>query len=59
MNNTKNKLDPNFLSGFVNEEGYQIRKLRDITKVIIPHFKKYPLLIHKKKDSLFFCLKIL
>jgi hypothetical protein len=33
---------------------YIIRKLEDITAVVIPHFDKYPLLSHKRADFLLF-----
>lgn len=29
---------------------YQVRSIKDITKVIIPHFEKYPLQTQKQAD---------
>lgn len=40
---------------------YEVRRLDDLVKKIIPHFKKYPLLSAKHKDFLIFqkiCLKM-
>src|SRR2546430_15628545 len=33
---------------------YQVRNLSDITKIIIPHFEKYPLITKKQSDFLLF-----
>jgi hypothetical protein len=33
---------------------YRVGSLRDITKVVIPHFDKYPLITQKKADYLLF-----
>jgi hypothetical protein len=33
---------------------YQIRNLSEITKVIIPHFEKYPLITQKQSDFILF-----
>jgi hypothetical protein len=33
---------------------YQVRNLSDITKVILPHFEKYPLITQKQSDFLLF-----
>jgi hypothetical protein len=32
---------------------YSVQSLKDLTEVIIPHFKEYPLLTHKKADFIF------
>jgi len=61
-----NKLDPNWVTGFVDAEGcfhislaknknrtivsYSIRSLDEIIKIIIPHFEKYPLITLKQSD---------
>ncbi len=33
---------------------YQVRNLRDITNVIIPHFEQYPLITQKQSDFVLF-----
>jgi hypothetical protein len=33
---------------------YQVRNLSEITKIIIPHFEKYPLITQKQSDFLLF-----
>jgi hypothetical protein len=33
---------------------YQVRNLSEITKTIIPHFEKYPLITQKQSDFLLF-----
>jgi hypothetical protein len=37
---------------------YSVQSLKDLTKVIIPHFKKYPLITQKQADFLLFTLVV-
>ena len=94
MNNAKCKLNSNWVTGFVDAEGwgiylsfeiglnsrdedlllqiksffnyagniyknknvvhYQVRSINELTKIIIPHFEKYPLLTQKQNDFVIF-----
>jgi LAGLIDADG endonuclease len=37
---------------------YSVQSIRDLTEVIIPHFKKYPLITQKQADFILFTLVV-